>query len=84
MKKVKERIQNAMSEQEKIQLFEDQKTRTACEASNCEARLMQRLNEEGIGELLTICQQLKMTASDGKCRATDIAIEKKLLKGVMR
>ena len=73
-----------MSEQEKIQLFEDQKTRTACEASNCEARLMQRLNEEGTGELLIICQQLKMTASDGKCRATDIAIEKKLLKGVMR
>lgn len=45
---------------------------------------MQRLNEEGTGELLTICQQLKMTASDGNCRATDVAIEKKLLKGVMR
>ena len=73
-----------MSEQEKIRFFEDQKTRTAYGANNCWAKLMQRLNEEGTEELLTICRQLKMTASDGECRATDVAIEKKSLKGVMR
>ena len=98
-----------MSEQDKIQLFENQKIRTAWDtekeewyfsvtdviavlteqptargASNYWAKLKQRLKEEGADELLTNCQQLKMTASDGNCRATDVTIEKKSLKGVMR
>ena len=98
-----------MSEQEKIQLFEDQKIRTAWDtekeewyfsvtdvtsvltgqqtargASNYWAKLKQQLKEGGADKLLTNCQQLKMTASDGKHRATDVAIEKKSLKGVMR
>ena len=89
-----------MSEQEKIQLFEDQKIRTAWDedkeegyfsvtdvisvltgqqtargASNYWAKLKQRLKEEGADKLLTNCQQLKMTASDGNCRATDVTIE---------
>ena len=98
-----------MSEQEKIQLFEDQKIRTAWDedkeewyfsvtdvisvltgqqtargASNYWAKLKQRLKEEGADKLLKNCQPLKMTASDGNCRATDVPIEKKSLKGVMR
>lgn len=87
-----------MSEQDKIQLFENQKIRTAWDtekeewyfsvtdviavlteqptargASNYWAKLKQRLKEEGADELLTNCQQLKMIASDGKRRATDVA-----------
>ena len=98
-----------MSEQEKIQLFEDQKIHTAWDedkeewyfsvtdvisvltgqqtargASNYWAKLKQRLKEEGADKLLTNSQQLKMTASEGNCRATDVTIEKKSLKGVMR
>ena len=94
-----------MSEQEKIQLFEDQKIRTAWDtekeewyfsvtdvisvltgqqtargASNYWAKLKQRLKEEGADELLTNCQQLKMTASDGKRRATDVATTEQLLR----
>ena len=53
-------------------------------ASNYWAKLKQQLKEGGADKLLTNCQQLKMTASDGKHRATDVAIEKKSLKGVMR
>lgn len=98
-----------MSDNNKIQLYEDQPIRTAWDeereewyfsivdvigvlteqpnqrgASNYWAKLKQRLKEEGADQLLTNCQQLKMTASDGKHRATDVAIEKKSLKGVMR
>lgn len=94
-----------MSEQEKIQLFEDQKIRTAWDtekeewyfsvtdvisvltgqqtargASNYWAKLKQRLKEEGADELLTNCQQLKMTASDGKRRVTDVATTEQLLR----
>ena len=94
-----------MSEQEKIQLFEDQKIRTAWDtekeewyfsvtdvisvltgqqtargASNYWAKLKQRLKEEGADELLTNCQQLKMIASDGKRRATDVATTEQLLR----
>lgn len=94
-----------MSEQEKIQLFEDQKIRTAWDtekeewyfsvtdvisvltgqqtargASNYWAKLKQRLKEEGADELLTNCQQLKMIASDGKHRATDVATTEQLLR----
>ena len=94
-----------MSEQDKIQLFEDQKIRTAWDtekeewyfsvtdviavlteqptargASNYWAKLKQRLKEEGSDELLTNCQQLKMIASDGKHRATDVATTEQLLR----
>lgn len=94
-----------MSDQNKIQLFEDQKIRTAWDtekeewyfsvtdviavlteqptargASNYWAKLKQRLKEEGVDELLTNCQQLKMIASDGKHRATDVATTEQLLR----
>lgn len=48
-------------------------------ASNYWAKLKQRLKEEG-SELLTNCQQLKMTASDGKKRLTDVADTEQLLR----
>ena len=94
-----------MSEQDKIQLFENQKIRAAWDtekeewyfsvtdviavlteqptargASNYWAKLKQRLKEEGADELLTNCQQLKMIASDGKRRATDVATTEQLLR----
>lgn len=94
-----------MSEQDKIQLFENQKIRTAWDtekeewyfsvtdviavlteqptargASNYWAKLKQRLKEEGADKLLTNCQQLKMIASDGKRRATDVATTEQLLR----
>ena len=94
-----------MSEQDKIQLFENQKIRSAWDrgeevwffsvtdvvavliepraargASNYWAKLKQRLKEEGADELLTNCQQLKMIASDGKRRATDVATTEQLLR----
>ena len=94
-----------MSEQDKIQLFENQTIRTAWDtekevwyfsvtdviavlteqptargASNYWAKLKQRLKEEGADELLTNCQQLKMIASDGKHRATDVATTEQLLR----
>ena len=94
-----------MSDQNKIQLFEDQKIRTAWDtekeewyfsvtdviavlteqptargASNYWAKLKQCLKEEGADELLTNCQQLKMIASDGKRRATDVATTEQLLR----
>ena len=49
-------------------------------ASNYWAKLKQRLKEEGTNELLTNCQQLKMTASDGKKRLTDVADTEQLLR----
>ena len=49
-------------------------------ASNYWAKLKQRLKEEGANELLTNCQQLKMTASDGKKRLTDVADTEQLLR----
>ena len=48
-------------------------------ASNYWAKLKQRLKQEG-SELLTKCQQLKMTASDGKMRLTDVASTEQLLR----
>ena len=42
-------------------------------ASNYWAKLKERLKSEGANELLTNCQQLKMTAADGKKRQTDVA-----------
>ena len=38
------------------------------------------LKEEGAGELLTNCQQLKMRAADGKRRSTDVANTEQLLR----
>ena len=49
-------------------------------ASNYWAKLKQRLKEEGAGELLTNCQQLKMKASDGKRRITDVADTESVLR----
>lgn len=94
-----------MSEQDKIQLFEDQKIRTAWDAEAEEwyfsvvdvvsvltdqatprgastywAVLKKRLKDEGANQLLTNCKQLKMTATDGKHRATDVADTQQLLR----
>lgn len=49
-------------------------------ASNYWAKLKQRLKAEGANELLTNCQQLKMKASDGKHRLTDVATTEQLLR----
>ena len=49
-------------------------------ASNYWAKLKQRLKAEGANELLTNCQQLKMTASDGKKRLTDVADTEQLFR----
>lgn len=49
-------------------------------ASNYWAKLKQRLKEEGAGELLTNCQQLKLKASDGKRRLTDVATAEQLFR----
>ena len=43
-------------------------------------KLKQRLKEEGANELLTNCQQLKLKASDGKRRLTDVANTEQLLR----
>lgn len=89
----------------KIQLFEDKRIRTAWDeekeewyfsvvdvvavltdqpdarhASTYWAVLKKRLNNEGAGQLLTNCKQLKMTASDGKKRLTDVADTEQLLR----
>jgi len=42
-------------------------------------KLKQRLKEEG-SELLTKCQQLKMTATDGKKRLTDVGNTEQILR----
>ena len=44
------------------------------------AVLKKRLREEGAGELITNCKQLKMKASDGKQRLTDVADTKQVLR----
>lgn len=49
-------------------------------ASNYWAKLKQRLKQEGADQLLTNCQQLKMTATDGKKRLTDVATTGQLLR----
>jgi len=49
-------------------------------ASNYWAKLKERLCTEGANELLTNCQQLKMTAEDGKKRLTDVANTEQLLR----
>lgn len=47
--------------------------KTSRGASTYWAVLKNRLLEEGAGELLTKCKQLKMRAADGKMRSTDAA-----------
>ena len=49
-------------------------------ASTYWAVLKKRLNNEGASQLLTNCKQLKMTASDGKKRLTDVADTEQLLR----
>ena len=49
-------------------------------ASNYWAKLKERLNAEGANQLLTNCQQLKMTAEDGKMRLTDVANTEQILR----
>jgi len=49
-------------------------------ASNYWAKLKERLKSEGADQLLTNCQQLKMTAHDGKKRLTDVANTEQLLR----
>lgn len=49
-------------------------------ASNYWAKLKERLKKEGADQLLTNCQQLKMTAADGKKRLTDVANTEQLLR----
>ncbi len=94
-----------VAQNDKIQLFEDKRIRTAWDeekeewyfsivdvvavlteqpdarhASTYWAVLKKRLNKEGAGQLLTNCKQLKMTASDGKKRLTDVADTEQLLR----
>lgn len=93
-----------MSEQDKLELFEDQPIRMAWDAEKEEwyysivdvvavltdqpdqrhaakywSVLKVRLKNEG-SELTTNCSQLKMTASDGKKRLTDVADTEQLLR----
>ena len=49
-------------------------------ATNYWAKLKERLKKEGANELLTNCQQLKMLATDGKRRLTDVADTEQLLR----
>lgn len=49
-------------------------------ASNYWAKLKERLKDEGANQLLTNCQQLKLTAEDGKKRLTDVANTEQLLR----
>ena len=49
-------------------------------ASTYWAVLKKRLNDEGAGQLHTNCKQLKMTATDGKKRLTDVADTEQLLR----
>lgn len=94
-----------MARDDRIQLFENKRIRTAWDAEKEEwffsivdvvavltdqpdarhastywAVLKKRLNNEGAGQLLTNCKQLKMTAADGKKRLTDVADTELLLR----
>lgn len=61
-----------------VSVLTEQKTPRS--ASNYWAKLKERLKAEGANELLTNCQQLKMKASDGKRRLTDVATTEQLLR----
>ncbi len=54
-----------------IAVLTDQPTQRI--VSNYWAKLKQQLKEEGADELLTNCQQLKMTSTNGKRCLTDVA-----------
>ena len=94
-----------MALDDRIQLFENKRIRTAWDAEKEEcffsivdvvavltdqpdarhastywAVLKKRLNNEGAGQLITNCKQLKMTAADGKKRLTDVADTELLLR----
>jgi prophage antirepressor len=94
-----------MARDDRIQLFENKRIRTAWDAEKEEwyfsivdvvavltdqpdarhastywAVLKKRLNDEGAGQLLTNCEQLRMTAADGKKRLTDVADTELLLR----
>jgi prophage antirepressor-like protein len=80
------RIRTAWNEEEQewyfsivdvVGVLTDQPTRRG--ATFYWGKLKQRLKEEG-SELLTKCQQLKMTAEDGKKRLTDVANTEQLLR----
>jgi len=60
-----------------IGVLTEQKTQRS--ASNYWAKLKERLIAEG-SQLLTSCQQLRMTASDGKRRLTDVANREQILR----
>ena len=90
-----------MGQNDKIQLFEDKRIRTAWDEEKEEwffavvdviavltdskdpaaywRKLKQRMREEG-NETVTNCHGLKMTASDGKKRKTDVATIEQLLR----
>ena len=93
-----------MAQNDKIQLFEDKRIRTAWDeekeewyfsvvdvvavlteqpdyqaARNYWKVTKKRLKDEG-NEMVTSCNQLKMTASDGKKRLTDVADTEQLLR----
>lgn len=53
---------------------------TARGASTYWAVLKKRLKNEGANELLTNCKQLRMTATDGKKRLTDVADTQQILR----
>ena len=81
------RIRTAWDEEEEewyfsvvdvVAVLTDQPTQRG--ASNYWAKLKERLRAEGANELLTNCQQLKMTAVDGKRRLTDVATTEQLLR----
>jgi hypothetical protein len=61
-----------------VGILTDQPTQRS--ASNYWAKLKERIKAEGANQLLTNCQQLKMTASDGKKRSTDVANTEQLLR----
>ena len=61
-----------------VAVLTDQPTQRG--ASNYWAKLKERLKAEGANQLLTIGQQLKMLAPDGKMRLTDVADTEQILR----
>ena len=61
-----------------IGVLTDQQTQRS--ASTYWAVLKKRLSSEGANELLTNCKQLKLKATDGKMRMTDVANTKDILR----
>ena len=61
-----------------VAVLTEQKTTRG--ASTYWSVLKKRMKEEGANEMLTNCKQLKMTASDGKKRLTDVADTEQLLR----